>query len=486
MKCKHCQAELEEGVTLCPVCGKNQEESAEETAPVMCAETEEQPVEEQGAPEIKEGIKATPGKIALAVAAVVVLLAVLVAVIISGIDNGSLLPAVETEAAPTETVAATEEAVSSVIYVEPGTDYPSYTVTDDEARAAVDTVVATMGDAQLTNGELQVYYWLEVISFLQEYGGYADVFGMDPAHPLDGQVCEMSEEPMTWQQYFLELALDTWRSYQAMNLEGNAAGFQLSSEDQEYLSSIKSDLSAMAAEYGFQDAEALVAHNVGPGSSVDAYLNYMNVYYYGYMFYNNQVNNIDPTDEEVEQYYAENEAYYAEAGITKDAESYYVNVRHILLEPEGGTLAEDGYTMEYSEDEWESCRIAAQELLDAWADGEATEESFAALANEHSTDPGSNTNGGLYEGVAQGDMVEAFDAWCFDETRQAGDTGLVQTNYGYHIMYFSGRQDVWYVYAEYDFISDRAAALVPAAMEKYPAEIDYNAVKLGFIDLMGE
>ena len=32
MKCKYCQAELEEGATLCPACGKEQEEAAEPKA----------------------------------------------------------------------------------------------------------------------------------------------------------------------------------------------------------------------------------------------------------------------------------------------------------------------------------------------------------------------------------------------------------------------------------------------------------------------
>ena len=33
-------------------------------------------------------------------------------------------------------------------------------------------------------------------------------------------------------------------------------------------------------------------------------------------------------------------------------------------------------------------------------------------------------------------MVTAFNDWCFDEARQPGDTGIVETNYGYHVMYF--------------------------------------------------
>lgn len=35
-------------------------------------------------------------------------------------------------------------------------------------------------------------------------------------------------------------------------------------------------------------------------------------------------------------------------------------------------------------------------------------------------------------------MVEDFENWCFDASRQVGDTGIVESTYGYHVMYFSG------------------------------------------------
>ena len=76
-------------------------------------------------------------------------------------------------------------------------------------------------------------------------------------------------------------------------------------------------------------------------------------------------------------------------------------------------------------------------------------------------------------------MVETFDAWCFDETRQSGDHGLVKTPYGYHIMYFVGSQELWYAYAESDLLSDTVSAEVPAAMEAYPMVVDFSAIKLG-------
>ena len=54
---------------------------------------------------------------------------------------------------------------------------------------------------------------------------------------------------------------------------------------------------------------------------------------------------------------------------------------------------------------------------------------------QESTD-GSKYDGGLYSRVCQGDMVEAFNDWCFDADRKPGDTGIIETSYGVHVMYF--------------------------------------------------
>ena len=33
-------------------------------------------------------------------------------------------------------------------------------------------------------------------------------------------------------------------------------------------------------------------------------------------------------------------------------------------------------------------------------------------------------------------MVPTFNDWCFDPSRQPGDTGIAETDYGVHVMYF--------------------------------------------------
>jgi hypothetical protein len=131
------------------------------------------------------------------------------------------------------------------------------------------------------------------------------------------------------------------------------------------------------------------------------------------------------------------------------------NVRHILVSFEGGTTDETGYTV-YSDEEKAAAKAGAQEILDAWMAGEATEDSFAALATEKTTDTGSAANGGLYEDIYPGQMVPEFEDWCFDSSRKVGDTGIVETTYGYHVMYFVG--DSAQTYRDYQIASELATA----------------------------
>lgn len=81
----------------------------------------------------------------------------------------------------------------------------------------------------------------------------------------------------------------------------------------------------------------------------------------------------------------------------------------------------------------------AADIRDKYLSGEKTEDAFAALAEEFSEDTGSvgeNGSGGLYAGIERGKMVKPFEDWVYDSNRQAGETGIVVTEYGCHVMYF--------------------------------------------------
>lgn len=154
-------------------------------------------------------------------------------------------------------------------------------------------------------------------------------------------------------------------------------------------------------------------------------------------------NETTSTDEEGNETTKTNGYYVVYFEGSQDNTMALANVRHILIGFEGGTQDSSGNTT-YSDEEKQAAMDKATELLEEWKSGEATEDSFAALAEENSTDTGSKSNGGLYEDIYPGQMVTTFNDWCFDESRKVGDTGIVETEYGCHIMYYVGDSDINY------------------------------------------
>ncbi|MBQ3229137.1 MAG: peptidylprolyl isomerase [Clostridia bacterium] len=109
-------------------------------------------------------------------------------------------------------------------------------------------------------------------------------------------------------------------------------------------------------------------------------------------------------------------------------ESATKDVAHILVsfdDYKTGTTITD--------EEKAKAKAEADKILADYLAGEKTQAAFEKLGEEKTAD--SNV---VYEGVSKGDMVEEFENWIFDEARTVGETGIVETTYGYHVMYFIG------------------------------------------------
>ena len=457
MKCKHCQTQLEEGCKVCPKCG-----------------------EAVGAAEEKL-LKVSPGKFAFTVAACVVLVAVLTALVLGGMKKAEVNTQTTTTATTAPAVSVPAEPVTEPATI-PGdtgkddvTCKGSYSAEDAEVLANKDTVIATVGGKNLTNGQLQVYYWMYVHQFMDsEMGYYASYIGLDITKPLDQQVCYY-DATMTWQQYFLQQALNSWYSYQALAVEAEAVGHKLEEDYRKELDELPNVLEESAKSQGFASADEMLQKLVGPGADTDMFVEYETVYYESMSYYYAESDKMIPTDDEAKAFFAEHEEEYAANGLSKDTKN--VNVRHILILPEGATI-ENIYQETFSEEAWASAEKKAQDLLNQWKNSGMKEEKFAELANANSADPGSNTNGGLYTDVYEGQMMEEFNAWCFDASRKTGDSGIVRTAAGYHVMYFVGDSILWMEYAKSDLLTERQNEMIEKIMEKYPIEVDYDAICL--------
>lgn len=420
-------------------------------------------------------IRLSSAKIALVIVGVAIVLGLLAAVIFLGMDR-SPAPAVETtEAIETEAPATVPVDGNPDDETAKGT----YTASDADVIAAHDTVVARMGDYTLTNGQLQMFYWTEVRNFLSSYGSYASYIGLDLTKPLDVQTCGIADTQCTWQQFFLASALNSWRNYQATSAEAEADKFKLDEETQTQLDTAIENLENSAPLYGFASAEELLHDDVGAGANLDDYSHFLKIYYTGSIYFSDLCQTQEPTDEEVEKYFDENKDTYEKNGLTKDDKT--VDVRHILVMPEGATT-DTIRTDTFDDAAWEASRKKAEELLAQWEQGDKSEESFAELAKANSQD-GSAADGGLYTGVTEGQMVKAFNDWCFDDVRQPGDYGIVKTEFGYHLMFFVGSTPVWKDSAKSDLSNARANELLSAILEKHTVEADFDKMLLGYVEL---
>ena len=491
-KCNHCGAEIPEEETVCPACGQDvteetaAEETAEQTAEEAAAEASEQtqqqetneaesftcekepeadgaeqtedaqtePVEEmqQTTPEQKK-----PSALMWVIGALAVI-AIVAAIILAGKKSAEQPEAdVPAESGVTETTDGTDETGET----EEAQSFVSYTATEDELTDEVlSKVVATCGEKELTNRELAFYYWQQYYTFVNNYGAYLSYI-MDTTKGLDEQAYSDTE---TWQQAFLTGAADMFHSITALNLEADKAGFELDEEDQAQLDAIPESLDATAGYYGMESGLAYVQQSFGPTATVEDYVAFARDNLRASRYMQMLVEQMEFTDAEISDYYDQNADSYEESRVLK-VDKPMVSVRHILVIPTEQN--EDGT---YTDEAWAEAEKKAQALLDEWKAGEATEDSFAALANENSEDPGSSSNGGLYEDVYPGQMVDSFDEWCFDDARKTGDTGIVKTDYGYHVMYYVSKSEevFWFETAKGDLRSEKAAELEEVLREQYP------------------
>ncbi len=424
---------------------------------------------------------------------IVVLIAIIVTLVItmSRKDAAEDQPAAETttaadEAQPGEDTAADNadqsetdnsgEPASDADTEESGGNGISYTVSADALTDDVlDQVVASCGDDKLTNRDLPYYYWQQYYSFMNSYGSYAAYF-LDSTKPFDQQMCLM-DDTITWQQYFLQNAVNTYCDISALWQDARLAGFQLSQENQDYLSGLETTIATSAVAYGFDSADAYLQTAYGPSATMNGYRSFIERYLMASEYLQALVDAKTYTQADISAYYDERAEEYAASGIEKD-DTNMVNVRHILITPTEQN--EDGT---YTDEAWAAAEQKAQELLRDWQSGEHTEDSFAVMAADSSDDPGSASNGGLYEDVYPGQMVEAFNDWCFDAARKPGDTGIVKTDNGYHIMYFSSTAEYphWYKQAENDYLNALSVTTTDEITEKYTAGVTYDNAALADI-----
>ncbi len=112
-------------------------------------------------------------------------------------------------------------------------------------------------------------------------------------------------------------------------------------------------------------------------------------------------------------------------------EGISADVRHCLIK----------FDVEENKEPTDEIKMAASkkanEVKDEWIKAGATEEAFKDIVKKYNEDTASTENGGLYEDIRpNSNYVTSFKNWAIDPARKTGDCEIVETEYGYHIMYY--------------------------------------------------
>lgn len=430
--CKKCGAPTEDGQPLCETCAKKEAEQVTQTEMPASEQPRKKPTSEK-----KRRLR---NQILMGLVLVAAAAAVCAVVYMTqgrpqvkqdtAVDSAISEPADSVLAGTDSTEQPEADPAQTAV------EFPSFTKDPSEVTDADKfAVVATCAGEELTNQMLAYYYWYAY----NTYASYLSYYGViDMTQPLDQQACYFNES-MSWQEYFIANGVAAFTQFTLLSKQAAAEGFRMPDEAQEVLDTLEQTLQTAADDGGFASIEAYLQEYYGSFADYESYRAFMTTYYTALNYDDFIYNDVSFTDEQVSAYYDENADTI---GVAKD-DSLMIDVRHILITP---AAVEDVLDADGNVDETataaaaaaakEAAREEAEALYADWQAGEATEESFGDLAYYNSDDPGSYGSGGLYEDVYPGEMVAAFNDWCFDPARQPGDTGIVETDYGYHIMYF--------------------------------------------------
>lgn len=369
----------------------------------------------------------------------------------------------------------------------------SYTVSPGAGNP--DAVVATAGSRKLTAGTLQILY----LSQVRDFQAASQEVSPDFDRPLDCQPCPL-EEGLSWQHYFLKAAVLGWQAQQAALEQAQQPriiteeGFKPDDTDnlhekniapelpvnhflyqdldcftpnrlhQAYLDSLEQTLDTLAAQAGY---ESLAAMAQALGVDAQDYLRCARDYNTAYMLFTEESYGWDTSG----------------LSDSQDGEAV-VDIRHILLIPQGAAVDESG-KITATEEQWSQTERRAQEILDEWKSGcvrRDADTEFARVANLYSQDDGTRLDGGRYAKLRRGALMEPLDSWCFDSDRQVGDTTTLRSDYGCHIVYLAQKSGV----------TDAREALASKALESWrtwlqavPLTPDYSAMEL-WVDPAGQ
>ena len=278
------------------------------------------------------------------------------------------------------------------------------------------TTALTVGGTKVSAAELNHYYIDSVNNFLNSYGDYVSMFGLDTTKALDDQFYNEAEE-QTWSDYFLETATASAQNMYAIYNEAKANGFTMSDESKASIDATLENMKLYATMYGFSSPDAYIAAMYGEGCNEKTFRQYAEVQMTAQEYAAAKSEELTYDDAALRAEDEKNPAAYS--AFTYN--SYYLANSTFY---QGGTADEEG-NKTYSDEEKEAGRAAAEAAANSLLTATNAAELDAAIAalevNAESTTAKSTRN----EKLQYANLPTVLSSWVTASERKAGDIAVI-------------------------------------------------------------
>ncbi len=295
---------------------------------------------------------------------------------------------------------------------------------------AVNRTFVKIGGDNINRVEFDYNYYVALNNYYNQYGTYLAYMGIDLTGDLSQQ---MYSDTMTWEDFFQQQAVESIKTNKALQREADAAGFtyDTSAEYEEYLDGIREQ----ASEAG-SNVNTFLKTVYGNYATTSRLAPYVKEGIYLNAFYAQKLDELEPTDEEIEAHYTEDPASY-------DSVDYRVTQVDAQLPTEPTELADPVEEDADASEDAEAADGTEDGEEEAYQPSEAEIEAAMEIAGAEAAGLESDvmTDGELTENAVSTSINYNYRDWLYDEARKEGDTTVVRddTNHRFFVVGFVKR-----------------------------------------------
>lgn len=325
------------------------------------------------------------------------------------------------------------------------------------------TTAVQIGDQSYNTAQFSYYYKTQYYNFVQNYGSYASMLGLDTSSPLKKQTCSMLSDGGSWYDYFKQQALSMMEQVTAMSDYAKKNNITLTSDEEaEIDTEMQSYATSASSNKNYSTTSAYLSALFGRGCDEALVRGELERTALARKAYTTVSDSYTFTDAELEKEYQTKKDDFD----TFDYTYYMVEAKQVATA--ASTATDTTATNTTATDTTAQTAVTAETMAEAKAtadkiaaavkSGEAAQAlSFDEAVKEIT---GSQDNSATAQtGISGSSITGDYAEWLKDASRKAGDITVVESaDTGYWVVQFNGRDDNHYQMAQVRHILIKAEA----------------------------